>query len=46
LNREPLLKAVDQYEAVLSRIKGYIGEGNGEALYREFSQAKEVREKL
>ncbi|MBI5198261.1 MAG: prephenate dehydrogenase/arogenate dehydrogenase family protein [Nitrospirae bacterium] len=46
LNREPLLKAVGQYETALSRIKGYIHEGNGEALYREFAQAKEVREKL
>lgn len=46
LNRDPLLKTIEQYEATLSRIKGYIQQGDGESLMKEFALAKEVREKL
>ena len=45
-NREPLLSLMDQYLALLTKLRGYIDSSNEQALLSFFQQAKDYRDSI
>jgi prephenate dehydrogenase len=45
-NRDNLLRQIELYEARLNHIKAILKAGDAEGLTREFTQAKQLREKI
>ena len=45
-NREPLLSLMDQYLALLTKLRGYIDNSNEQALLSFFQQAKDYRDSI
>ena len=45
-NREPILSLMDQYLAILTKLRGYIDSSNEQALLSFFQQAKDYRDSI
>lgn len=45
-NREPILSLLDQYLAILTKLRGYIDSSNKQALLSFFQQAKDYRDSI